>query len=199
MFWQFRKFTTHLPLRALVLYRNNLVISVLSLSAELAHTLLLIPAEHLQQPLVLLTHPVLQVLHRLHELVQLQGDHPLVRLQVGFTVRCQTHQAGFQCFHLQGRGGTDITHHLTRLGWRQRRGRWADYHLFECVCELFESYIYAYFRPWRERPVTRGALADVSAFPLALNAGLAEVVSAGSRHWVCEHLLTDGTVELFFW
>lgn len=59
---------------------------VLRLSAEVAHTLLLIPAEHLQQPLVLLAHPVLEVRHRRDQLVEPQGGDSLVGFQVGLTV-----------------------------------------------------------------------------------------------------------------
>lgn len=110
----------YLPLPTLVFYCNGLVFFVLRLGAELAHALLFVPAEHLQQPLVLLTHPVLQVLHRRDQLVELQGGHCLVRLQVGFTVRGQTDQAGLQGLHLHGRRSADITHHLARLGCGQR-------------------------------------------------------------------------------
>ena len=110
----------YLPLSTLVLYCNSLVIFVLGLGAELAHTLLFVPAEHLQQPLVLLTHPVLQVLRRLDQLVELQGGNSPVRLQVGLAVRGQTHQTGLEGRHLQRRRGADITHHLTWLGCGQR-------------------------------------------------------------------------------
>lgn len=189
----------YLPLSTLVLYCNGLMIFVLCLGAELAHALLFVPAEHLQQPLVLLAQSVLQVLHRRDQLVQLQGGHSLVRLQVGFTVRGQTDQAGLQGLHLHGRGSTDITQHLPCLGCRQRWDRWTDYYFLECVCQLFKCCVDAYFRPGAEWLFTGGALADFINIPQILDAGLAEVVSAGSGDWVGEHLLTDGALELLFW
>lgn len=189
----------YLPFLALVFYCNDPMIFVLCLGAELAHALLFLPAEHLQQPLVLLAHPLLQVLHRCDQLVQLQGGHSLVRLQVGFAVWGQTDQAGLQGLHLHGRGSADITQHLPCLGCRQRWDRWADYYFLKCVCQLFKGCVDAYFRPRAEWLVTGGALADFIDIPQILEAGLAEVVSAGSGHWVGEHLFTDGALELLFW
>lgn len=174
----------YLPLQTLSLYCHSVVIFVLGLDAETTHALLFIPAEHLQQPLVLLTHPVLQVLHRINQLMQLQGGDSLVRLQVSITVWGQTHQAGLLGPHLQGCGGTDITHHLTRSGCVQRQSGWAGCHLPKCVRQLFESCVDAYFRPALEWSVTAGAPTNVATVPHILYAGLAEVVSAGSGYWI---------------
>lgn len=183
---------------ALLLCCDGLVSFVLGLSAELAHALLLVPAEHFQQPLVLLTHPVLQVRHRLHQLVELQGGDRLMRLQVALAVRGQTHQAGLQSLHLQGRGRAHVTHHLARLGGGQRRGRGTRYDVPKRVRQLFEGDVDAHIRPGREGFAAGGALAHLAAVPHTLEAGLAEVVSAGSGDRVGKHLLTDGALELFF-
>lgn len=88
------------------------MVFVFRLGAELAHAPLLVPAEHLQQPPVLHAHSVGEVLHRRDQLVKLQGGDSLVRLQVRLAVRGQTDQAGLDGFHLQARGGADITHYL---------------------------------------------------------------------------------------
>lgn len=63
------------------------------------------PAEQLQGSHVLLTHLVFQVPHRVDQLVSLQGCQSMMRLQVSFTVRDQTHQAG-RCVPPQCRRGT---------------------------------------------------------------------------------------------
>lgn len=89
----FPQWVTHLLLSSFLLYRNHLVILMFTFTAQEADTYLIISAEQLQQPLVLLTDPLLQVLNRLHQLVPHQRGNPLVWLQVVFTVRGQTHQA----------------------------------------------------------------------------------------------------------
>lgn len=70
------------------------------LSTDLTQTRLVVLTEHVPEPLMLLTHPVLQVLHRADQLVDLQHSNSLMRLQVNLTVRGQTHQAGFQGLEL---------------------------------------------------------------------------------------------------
>ena len=45
---------------------------------------------------------------------------------------------------------------------------------------------------------TQGTPAEEPAVPVASDAGLAEVVSAESRHWMNEYIQTDGTPELLF-
>lgn len=76
----------YLPAPALIRYGDCLMVFVLRLGAELAHTPLLIPAEHLQQSLMLLAHSFGKVVHRSNQPVKLQGGDSLMRLQVGFAV-----------------------------------------------------------------------------------------------------------------
>lgn len=86
---------------------------VARLGAELTDIHLVGLTERLQELLVLLTHPVFQVLHRVNQFVDLQRSNSLVRLQVRLAVRGQTHQAGLE--GLDRPSGTDIAGHLTRL------------------------------------------------------------------------------------
>lgn len=86
----------HLLLLTLSLHGDSVVATVVSLGAQDTHTSLVAPAEQLQEPLVLFTHPVLQHRHRFYQLVNLQGWDSQVRLQVTLTVRSQTHKAGLQ-------------------------------------------------------------------------------------------------------
>lgn len=58
---------------------------VVHLSAQHTHNGLILLTEQLQQPLVLLTHTVLKVLHRFDQLVF--GEAGSVRLQMLLTVR----------------------------------------------------------------------------------------------------------------
>lgn len=74
---------------------------VFCLTAQQTDAHLLVPAEKLQDPLVLLAHPLLQVVHRVDQLVSHQGGNPLVGLQVGFTVRRQTHQTRHEGLELE--------------------------------------------------------------------------------------------------
>lgn len=174
------------------------MVFVFRLGAKLAHAPLLVPAEHLQQPLVLLAHSVGKVLHRSDHLVKLQGGDSLVRLQVGFAVRGQADQAGLDGFHLQGCGSTDVAHHLTWLGHRQRRSRGTDYHVPERLSQLLEGCVDAHLRSAAEGFPTGGALTDLAAVPHFLDARLAEVMTTWSGDRVGEHLLADGALELFF-
>lgn len=79
---------------------------VVRLGAQNAHAHLILLAEELQQPLVLGTHPVLHVGHRLHELVL--GEACRVRLEVLLAVGRQTNQAG-----LEGSGSALAQTHIT--------------------------------------------------------------------------------------
>lgn len=86
----------HLFLGPLSLHRDGVVCPVVRLSAEHAHTHLILFAEQLQEPFMLRTHPVLHVCNGLHYLVL--GEPGRVRLQVLLAVRRQTHKAGFDRF-----------------------------------------------------------------------------------------------------
>lgn len=172
---------------------------VLRLGAELANTSLVVPAEHLQQPLMLLAHALLQVLHRHHQLVEHQGGNSPMRLQVRFAVRCQTDQTGLVGLDLHGRCSAHIAQHISHICGRQRRSRRAHYDLLERVCELFESCVDAYFRLVVKLFVAGGAPANFVAVPKTLDASLAEVVAARNGDWVGEDLLTDGAMKLLFW
>lgn len=172
---------------------------VLRLGAKLANTFVVVPAEHLEQPLVLLAHPLLQVLHWHHQLVEHQGGNSLVRLQVDFTVRRQTDQTGHVGLHLHGRCSTHIAQHIAHICCRQRRHWRAHYYLLESVCEFFEGGVDAYFRLVVKLFVAGGAPANFIAVPQTLDANLAEVVAARNGDWVGEDLLTDGAMELLLW
>lgn len=172
---------------------------VLRLGAELANASLVVPAEHLQQPLVLLAHPVLQVLHRRHQLVEHQGGDSVVGLQVRLAVRCQTDQTGLVSLHLHGRCRAHVTQHVSRVGGGQRRGGRAHYDLLERVGQLFEGRVDADLRRAAKLFVAGGTPADVTAVPQTLDASLAEVVAARCGDWVGEDLLADGAEELLFW
>lgn len=174
-----------------------MMVFVFRLGAELAHTTLLVPAKHLQQPLVLLAHSVGEVLHRSDQLVKLQSGNSLVRLQVGLAVRGQTDQAGLDGFHLQGRGGADVTHHLAWLGRRRRRSRGTDHQVPERLHQLLEGRVDADLRSAPEGSPAGGALTDFTAVPHFLDAGLTEVMATWSGDRVGQHLLADGALELF--
>lgn len=191
-------FETNLPDPALVLYGDRLMVSVFRLGAELAHAPLLVPAEHLQQPPVLLAYSVGEVPDRGDHLVKPQAGDPLVRLQVCFAVRGHAHQAGLEGFHLQGSGSTDVAHHLARRGRRRRRGPRRGDHVPEDLGQLLEGGVDAQLRPDAVGPPAGGADAGLAAVPRCLDAGLAEVMAARSGDGVDERLLADGAVELFF-
>lgn len=173
------------------------MVFVVRLGAELAHAPLLVPAEHLQQPLVPLAHSVGEVLHRSDQLVKVQGGDSLVRLQVGSAVRGQTGQAGLDGFHLQGRGGTDVTQHRARLSHGQRRSRGTDHQVPERLRQLLEGRVDARLRSAPEGSPAGGALTDLAAVPHLSDAGLAEVMATWSGDRVGQHLLADGALELF--
>lgn len=186
----------YLPARALVLHGDQMVVFVLRLGAELAHAPLLVPAEHLQQPLVLLAHPLGEVLHRRDQLVKLQGGHVPVRLQVSSAVRGQADQAGLEGFHPQGGGGADVTHHLARLGRGCSRSLGTAHQVPEGLRQLLEGRVDADLRPAAEGSPAGGALTDLAAVPRLLDAGLAEVMAARSGDRVYQHLPAEGALEL---
>lgn len=87
---------SHLLLRPFSLHRNGIMRPVVGLSAEDAHAGLIFLTEELQETLVLGTHPVLHVGHRLYQLVL--GEPGSVGFEMLITVRRQTHKAGFDGF-----------------------------------------------------------------------------------------------------
>jgi len=189
----------HLPLPALVLHADRPVTSVPRLGAEAAHGLLLVAAEHLQQPVVLPAQPGLQVGGRLDQPVDHQGGDPPVGLQVGLAVRRQAHQAGLQGPDPRGggSGGAHVARRLARFGRPCRRCR---RHPPKRVRQLLEGGVDAHFRTGVERLVAGGAAAGLGAAgPRRLEAGPAEVVTAGRGDRVGEHLAAHGALELLLW
>lgn len=91
---QGRGFRAHLLVVALLFHRDGVVGAVVGFGAQHTDTPLVGSAEQLQQPVVLLAHPVLQHGHRLDQLVNPQGGDSQVGLQVGPAEGGEAHEAG---------------------------------------------------------------------------------------------------------
>lgn len=111
-------------------------------------------------------------------------------LQVSLTERALTRRARLQGFLFFA--CTDITQHrrFFRLFYFQLTS------LFVVICNLSESCIDLELRLLVECFFTNWAAAVMPVVPASFQADFAEVVSTWSGDWICEHLQTDGTLEL---
>lgn len=131
-----------------------LVVFVVGLTAQQTDAHLFISAIKLQKPLMLLTDPLLQVIHWVDELVPRQGGNSLVRLQVVFAVRRQTHEAGLQGLELH------FCAHITRhLPWCINAFRCRDFPLLYLDGNLLDDRVCGDLRPHVESFITHGAVA----------------------------------------
>lgn len=90
--WNSNFMLIHLLIVPFIFGRNNLFLAFLHTAHTNAARLLL--AVQLQGASMLQTGPLIQVLHRFHQLVALQPRSWKMILQVGRTIRSQTHKAG---------------------------------------------------------------------------------------------------------
>lgn len=177
----------HLFVVALSFHRHGVVVAVVGFGAQHTDTPLVSPAEQLQEPLVLLAHPVLQHGHRLNQLVNLQGGDSQVRLQVGSAEGGQTHEAGLQSL-------TVLPHaHVTTNGPSHHAILPSGSYL---LGDFFGEGVFAQLGANLVHPETFGTADGEAVLPVGCDAREAEAVPAGDGDRLGENILTDAALEL---
>lgn len=186
---------THSLPSSFLLHRNHVVILMFAFTAQQADAHPIVSAKQLQQPLVLLADPLLQVLHWVHQLVPHQRGNPLVGLQVDYTVRGQTHQAGLhgpQLFF-----DAHVTHHHP-AGCTDASTCW-DFSPLYLDRNLLHGRVGGDLRPDEESLIAHWAVAELTLVPVIGQATPAEVVTTWRGDWVSEDIPADGTLKIIPW
>lgn len=162
---------------------------MLALRAQHAHAAAVGPAVQLQEPLVLFADPLLQHGHRWDQLVDPQGGHPQVWLQVTLAIGGQARQAGFHSLGPLSRAHVAIYEAFGRWGGAPGPPQ-AD-----LLTHFLSEGVLAKLRASVKDGPTLGA-AEAGALPVPRDAGEAEAVAAGDGDGLAEDILTDQTAEL---
>lgn len=161
--------------------------AVVVFGAQHTNAPLVTPAEQLQEPLVLLAHPLFQHGHRLDQLVGLQGGDSQVWLQVAPAERGQTREA-----RLQSR--TLLPHtHVTTDGVSRRAVLPPG---SDPLRDFFGERVFAQLWANVVHPVAFGTADGTAVLPVGCDAGEAEAVPAGDGDRLGENILTDAALEL---
>lgn len=182
-----RRVGAHLPVVALSLHRDDVVGAVVGFGAQHTNAPLVAPAEELQEPLVLLAHPLLQHGHRLRQPVGLQGGDSQVRLQVAPAERGEAHEAGPQSLTLPPHT------HVTTDGIPRHAVSPSGSDLLR---DLFSEGVLAQLGADAVRPVAFGTADGDAVLPVGRDAGEAEAVPAGDGGGLGEDVPTDAALEL---
>lgn len=167
------------------------MIFVICLFAQQTDAHLLVPAEKVQDPLMPLADSLLQVLHRVDQLVSHQGGNSLVRFQVGFAIRRHTHQARLHGFELKF--CAHVALHLPR---RISAFSYLHFSLLYLHRNLCNDHVCGDLWPPVESFITRRAVEQLTVVPALAEAGLAEVVTTRCGDRVTEDVQTDRTLEM---
>lgn len=189
----------YLLLLHLLLSQHRVVALVFISQTQVADTLPVCAAVHLQQLVVSAADRLPELFGGRHQPVFLEGGGLVVRLDVHLAVGGQTHQAGFHSLVLPP--GADVALHVLGLGKAllRRRPGLLESSLLEFLHHVGQHGVSGEHRPRVEVLPTLWADVDpqvVVLVPVVLDAVRAVAVSAWDGHRVPQHVQTDRAVEL---
>ncbi|KAG5849673.1 hypothetical protein ANANG_G00074250 [Anguilla anguilla] len=152
---------------------------------QITDTLLISTTVNLQNFVMMRADLLLQVSSGFDQFVLLKGRRFIVRLEVSFTVRDQTHQAGLHSFQLSP--SAEITRHVSRSSITVSRRSSLESCLLQFLYHFSQHGVFAQNRPWSEGLSALGTAVDTSMIiliPAALNTAHTVTVSTGSSHWI---------------
>ncbi|KAG9328795.1 hypothetical protein JZ751_010635, partial [Albula glossodonta] len=154
---------------------------------RITDTLLIGTTVNLQQFLMLRADLLLQASCGFNQFVRLPSIEFIMKNQITFTVRGQTHQTGLDGFVFPP--SADITHNVSRSGVTVSRRSSLESCLLQFLHHISQYGVSAQNRPWGEGLSALGTAVDTSMIiltPVMLNTANTITVSTGNSHRILQ-------------